>query len=198
MFLRWQTASETITALRVHACLGAQSCPTLCNLMDCSPPGPSVHGVFFMHEYWCGWPFPAPGDLPKPGGVIYHCATSVLIKLSLCWIGGLIRFSADKGTSAAHVWSTAHAAGAWRHWQQTGIGREGMRRKNPNPHPVLGSVRAHQKALLLSSSFLRRPSLSFHGQQSAALCEGLPWKQRSWELHVCVPRAPDIDYYSAY
>ena len=25
-------------------CLGAQSCPTVCNPMDCSPPGSSVHG----------------------------------------------------------------------------------------------------------------------------------------------------------
>ena len=25
--------------------LGAQSCPTLCNPMDCSPPGSSVHGI---------------------------------------------------------------------------------------------------------------------------------------------------------
>ena len=24
----------------------AQSCPTLCNPMDCSPPGSSVHGIF--------------------------------------------------------------------------------------------------------------------------------------------------------
>ena len=26
--------------------LVAQSCPTLCNYVDCSPPGSSVHGVF--------------------------------------------------------------------------------------------------------------------------------------------------------
>ena len=26
-------------------CLVAQSCPTLCSPMDCSPPGSSVHGV---------------------------------------------------------------------------------------------------------------------------------------------------------
>ena len=26
--------------------MGAQSCPTLCNSMDCNPPGSSVHGVF--------------------------------------------------------------------------------------------------------------------------------------------------------
>ena len=30
----------------MHACLVAQSCPTLCNPMDCSPPGSSVHGIF--------------------------------------------------------------------------------------------------------------------------------------------------------
>ena len=26
-------------------CLVTQSCPTLCNSMDCSPPGSSVHGI---------------------------------------------------------------------------------------------------------------------------------------------------------
>ena len=26
-------------------CLVTQSCPTLCDLMDCSPPGSSVHGT---------------------------------------------------------------------------------------------------------------------------------------------------------
>ena len=31
-----------------HACVCsvAQSCPTLCNPMDCNPPGSSVHGIF--------------------------------------------------------------------------------------------------------------------------------------------------------
>ena len=28
-----------------HECVCAQSCPTLCNSMDCSPPGSSVHGI---------------------------------------------------------------------------------------------------------------------------------------------------------
>ena len=27
-------------------CLHAPLCPTVCNPMDCSPPGPSVHGIF--------------------------------------------------------------------------------------------------------------------------------------------------------
>ena len=43
----------------------AQSCPTLCNPMDCSLPGSSVHG-FSRQEYWSGLPFPSPGDLPDP------------------------------------------------------------------------------------------------------------------------------------
>ena len=28
------------------ACLHIQSCPALCNPMDCSPPGSTVHGIF--------------------------------------------------------------------------------------------------------------------------------------------------------
>ena len=30
----------------VSVCVCAQLCPTLCNPMDCSPPGSSVHGIF--------------------------------------------------------------------------------------------------------------------------------------------------------
>ena len=30
----------------VHACLVTHSCLTLCDLLDCSPPGFSVHGIF--------------------------------------------------------------------------------------------------------------------------------------------------------
>ena len=43
----------------------AQSCPTLCDSMDCSPPGFSVHGIFQARILeWL--PFPSPGDLPHP------------------------------------------------------------------------------------------------------------------------------------
>ena len=30
----------------INACVCAQSGPTLCDLMDCSPPGSSVRGIF--------------------------------------------------------------------------------------------------------------------------------------------------------
>ena len=44
----------------------SQSCPTLCDPMDCSPPGSPSMG-FSRQEYWSGLPFPSPGDLPNPG-----------------------------------------------------------------------------------------------------------------------------------
>ena len=43
-----------------------QSCPTLCNAMDRSPPGSSVRGILqarILEQV----PFPPPGDLPDPG-----------------------------------------------------------------------------------------------------------------------------------
>ena len=46
-------------------CLVTQLCLTLCNPMDCSPPGSSVHGIL-QQEYWSELPFPSPGDFPNP------------------------------------------------------------------------------------------------------------------------------------
>ena len=40
----------------------SQSCPTLSDRMDCSPPGSSVHGIFHQ-EYWSGVPLPSPVTL---------------------------------------------------------------------------------------------------------------------------------------
>ena len=38
----------------------------LCDPVDCSPPGSSVHGIF-QEEYWSGLPWAPPEDLPNPG-----------------------------------------------------------------------------------------------------------------------------------
>ena len=43
----------------------ALSCPTLCDPVDCSPPGSSVHGIFQARTL-DGLPFPPPGALPDP------------------------------------------------------------------------------------------------------------------------------------
>ena len=43
-----------------------QSCLTLCDPIDGSPPGSPFLG-FSRQEHWSGLPFPSPGDLPDPG-----------------------------------------------------------------------------------------------------------------------------------
>ena len=47
-------------------CVCVQSCLTLCNPMDSSPPGSSVHG-FSRQKYWSWLPFSSSGDLPDSG-----------------------------------------------------------------------------------------------------------------------------------
>ena len=43
-----------------------QSCPPLCNPMDCNSPGSSVHGI--LHVRILEWlSCPLPGNLPHPG-----------------------------------------------------------------------------------------------------------------------------------
>ena len=57
----WKKSSETWCV-----CLAAQSCLTLCDPMDYSRPGSSVH-EFPRQGCWSGLPFPSPGDLHNPG-----------------------------------------------------------------------------------------------------------------------------------
>ena len=51
------------------SCVGInllQPCLTLCDPLDCSPPGPLSVG-FSRQVCWSGLPCPPPGDLPDPG-----------------------------------------------------------------------------------------------------------------------------------
>ena len=50
-----------------NSCLSAKSFqlyPTLCDPMDCSPPGSSVHGI--LQARILGWAATPPGHLPNP------------------------------------------------------------------------------------------------------------------------------------
>ena len=48
------------------AVLSLQLCPTLCNPIDCSLPGSSVHGILQARiPEWVT--MPSPGNLPDPG-----------------------------------------------------------------------------------------------------------------------------------
>ena len=65
-YCRWQGA-EIHSALR--ACMhdkSVQSCPTLCDPMDCSLPGPLSIG-FSRKNYWSGLSCRSSGDLPNLG-----------------------------------------------------------------------------------------------------------------------------------
>ena len=49
-------------------CFIAQSCPTLCDLMDCSPPGSSVRGILQAQVLeWVGIPFSRGSSWPRNG-----------------------------------------------------------------------------------------------------------------------------------
>ena len=50
----------------MYVCIHTQLCLTLCDTMDYSPPGSSVHGILQARtREWGAIPFPSPGDLPN-------------------------------------------------------------------------------------------------------------------------------------
>ena len=49
-----------------NVCVCVQSCPKLCDPMDCSSPDSSVYGIFQVKN-WSGFPFPSLGDLANLG-----------------------------------------------------------------------------------------------------------------------------------
>ena len=55
--------TKIMTYLMCVCAKSLQSCPTLCNPMDCSPPGSSIQGILQARILEC---FP-PGDLSNPG-----------------------------------------------------------------------------------------------------------------------------------
>ena len=58
----------------LYSAVCAQSCPTLCDSMDCSPPSSSMHGIFqarilkwdvISFPFSMGWTFPTQGSNPR-------------------------------------------------------------------------------------------------------------------------------------
>ena len=58
--------SSIFLELSPHACIRAQSCPTLCNPMTAVHHAP-LSMEFSRQEYWSRLPFPTLGDILKPG-----------------------------------------------------------------------------------------------------------------------------------
>ena len=62
-------------------CMCTQSCPTLCDPVDCSPPGSSVHGISQARILeWVAFPFPV--DLPNLEICVSYIGRWVLYQLS--------------------------------------------------------------------------------------------------------------------
>ena len=60
---------NSLMFIRIHFGVCAkllQSCPTLCDSMNCTRQAPLSMG-FSRQKYWSELPFPFPGDLPNPG-----------------------------------------------------------------------------------------------------------------------------------
>ena len=57
--IRWQCLYlDVLTSLQCSSAKSLQSCLTLCNPMDCSPPGSSVHGILQARILeWVAMPF---------------------------------------------------------------------------------------------------------------------------------------------
>ena len=76
-----------------------QSCLTLCNLMNCSPPGSSVHGI--LQARILEWVAPSPGDLPYPGTELTSLMSPVLA-------GRFITTSATWEALVINLWVFMH------------------------------------------------------------------------------------------
>ena len=50
----WLTCLQKLANPKVYRVVCVQLCPTVCDPMNCSLPGSSVHGIF-QQEYWSGF-----------------------------------------------------------------------------------------------------------------------------------------------
>ena len=58
-----------------------QSCPTLSDPMDCSPPGFSVHGIFQARVLEWGVPLPSPITISNSAQMFWSQDPSTLLKI---------------------------------------------------------------------------------------------------------------------
>ena len=108
-------------------CTCAQLCLILCNLLDCSPPGSSVHGIFQARILWSGLPFPTLRNLPA--GRFFTTASPakplhVLMVLNHYVVLYFYSGQCDKASSmriVTHAAVAVHGALAvWSGWPQEG------------------------------------------------------------------------------
>ena len=94
--------------------LVTQSCPTLCDPMDCSPPGSSVHGILQARILeWVACPFSKGSSQPRDR----TCISRIAGRFFTIWA---TREAPDKGKS----WETESQPDCHRHEGSTGVKKE--------------------------------------------------------------------------
>ena len=64
-------------------CMCAQSCPTLCNPLDCSPPGSSINGTLQARILeWVAMPFSSRSSQPRDQTCVFCIGREILYLLS--------------------------------------------------------------------------------------------------------------------
>ena len=107
----------------------SQSCPTLCDPMDRSLPGSSVHGIV-QARIWSGLPFPSPGDLTGPG--IKLRSPEMAGKFFRVWATGVL------GTHLVLFFTFPWKGGPSLSTFQGGDEGRGLLDCSPFPYPLLG------------------------------------------------------------
>ena len=98
-----------------------QSCLTLCDPMNCSLSGSSVHGILQARILeWVA--FPSPGDLPNPGMESASPAMQV-DTLPLCYLGSVKQLYSNKNSFLKNILENKRKKG-----------RKPCSDRNPGPH----------------------------------------------------------------
>ena len=72
-FSKWLSSKESACSAEVKWSEVAQSCPALCDPLDCSPPGSSIHGIFQARILeWVAMPFPRRSSQPRDWTRVSH------------------------------------------------------------------------------------------------------------------------------
>ena len=88
----------------------AQSCPTLCDLTDCGPPGSSVHGILQARILeWVAFPFSRGSSQPRD-------QTQVS-----CIAGGFFTIWATRKVQFKNTWTYIHALWMYLSCQQQNL-----------------------------------------------------------------------------
>ena len=73
----------------VCVCVCVQLYLMLCDPVDCSLPGSSVHGISQARNTGAGLSFPSPGNLPNPGIELTSLESPALVGRFFTWEAAL-------------------------------------------------------------------------------------------------------------